>query len=103
VTHSNAAGSQARLSFVGTGFRWIGALNSDGGIGQISLDGYPVAHADQFAQAYQPAAVSFEMNGLAYGPHTMLIQVTGSKNPQSTDFRVYVDAIDVFGTTTLRK
>ena len=42
-------------------------------------------------------AVNFTASGLASGPHTLAVEVTGTKNAASSDFIIVVDAFDVTG------
>ena len=108
VTYSESTDSQATLHFVGTGVRWVGIQDSNGGIARIYLDGNEIGTVDQYTS--QPKSngsaletVLFKVSDLSYGPHTVLIQVTGTKNRQATGARVYVDAIDVLGTTSVTR
>jgi hypothetical protein len=101
VTHSDVTGSKAILSFVGTGIRWIGARSTDGGIAHVYLDGKQVDAIDQYAPSWEAATACFQATDLAYAPHTITIEASGAANAKSTGQYVHVDALDVFGTTTM--
>ena len=94
----NSAGAQATFSFTGTSVKWVGARGPWGGIARVFLDGALVAGmADTYASAeqFQQNAILFSAQGLAAGSHSLMIEVTGTKNAASTDTIVAVDAFDV--------
>jgi hypothetical protein len=103
VTHSDSTGSKATLDFVGTGVRWIGALSKDGGIAHVYLDGRKVGEIDQYAPSWKAATTCFQATDLAYAPHNITIEISGTGNTKSAGHHVHVDAIDVFGTSTMVK
>jgi photosystem II stability/assembly factor-like uncharacterized protein len=103
VTHSDVTGSKASLDFVGTGVRWIGARSTDGGIAHVYLDGRPVSKVDQYAPSWEAATACFQVTDLAYAPHTITIETSGTRNAKSAGHYIHVDALDVFGTTTMVK
>jgi len=87
--------STASLTFTGTGIRWIGYKAAWGGIGQVLLDGAPVAMVDTYAPTEQAQAVMYTATGLAAGVHTITIKVTGTWNPAGCCSWVVLDAFDV--------
>ena len=91
---SDASGSQATITFTGTGISWIGARGPQCGIARIFLDGAFVEDFDTYFQTEGPQHTDFTVGGLAAGTHTLTIQVVG-KNPLSTDFWILIDAFDV--------
>jgi hypothetical protein len=92
-----AAGQQATLSFNGTGVSWIGFKGPFAGIANVSLDGVFVATVDAYADVETVQAVVFTTSGLASGPHTLIVEATGTKNAASVDNIVVVDAFDITG------
>jgi hypothetical protein len=88
-------GQRATLSFSGTGIRWIGFRGPQTGIAIVHLDGAAVATVDPYNPTEVIEAVLFTATGLANGPHTLAIEVTGTKNAAATDYYVVVDAFDV--------
>ena len=93
--------AQATLAFTGTGVKWIGARGPTG-IANVYLDGNFVEEVDTFANnppehPEQLQAVLFAVSGLADGPHTLAIEVTGNKNPGSAGYYIVVDAFDIEG------
>jgi photosystem II stability/assembly factor-like uncharacterized protein len=95
VSYSDAAHDQATLTFVGTGISWIGTEAGDQGIARVYLDGDHVGDVDQFGNSRRTAVRSFSLSGLAFGPHTITVEVTGEKNPNATGYRIEIDAFDV--------
>src|SRR5204862_279120 len=89
---SNAALSRATLTFSGTGVSWIGVRGPHAGIARVSLDGAQVGHVDTYAPAERLQAVLFTRSGLTAGPHTLVIDPTGTRNPAATDAFIVVDA-----------
>src|SRR5690348_4289781 len=94
TAESNTIGSQATITFTGTGISWIGARGPQCGIARIFLDGAFVEDFDTYAQTEGPQHTDFTASGLAAGTHTLTIQVIG-KNPMSTDAWTLIDAFDV--------
>jgi len=87
--------STASLTFTGTGVRWIGFKAAWGGIAQVYLDGALHAAVDKYPPTEQAQAVMYTATGLAAGPHTITIKVTGTWNPAGCCSWVVVDAFDV--------
>jgi hypothetical protein len=88
------AGDAANVSFTGTGVRWLGFLNSNNGIARVSVDGVFKSDVDTYSASPGSATV-FTSDALTRGAHTLTIEVTGTKNPASTDTWVIIDAFDV--------
>jgi hypothetical protein len=94
TAESNTVGSQATITFTGTGISWIGARGPQCGIARVFLDGAFVEDFDTYSQTEGPQHTDFSRSGLAAGTHTLTIQVIG-KNPLATDAWILVDAFDV--------
>jgi len=92
---SRLAGDTATLAFNGTGVRWIGFRYGGGGIARVSVDGAQRSVVDTYAPEAEFQAPVFTAAGLVPGPHTLEIEVTGTKNASSVDTWVVVDAFDV--------
>lgn len=93
---SGTAGSRATFTFNGTEVRWVGFRAARTGIANVYLDGVFVAEVDTYAPnsaGYQ--ATDYILSGLARGPHTLVVEATGRRNPASTNNYVVVDAFDV--------
>jgi photosystem II stability/assembly factor-like uncharacterized protein len=94
--HSEVSGSRAGLTFVGTGVTWVGGTGKDHGIARVLIDGEYVAEADQFSEERRVMAPVYSIEGLPPGPHTVEVEVRGSRNPRSTGFSIEIEAFDVF-------
>jgi hypothetical protein len=98
AAHSGEAAARATLSFSGTAVSWIGFRGPQTGIARVFVDGVQEAEVDTFAPEEEVEVALFTRSGLAPGPHTLVIEVTGTQNPASTDLWIVVDAFDVDGT-----
>jgi hypothetical protein len=95
ATVAGTAGAQARFTFTGTSVSWIGFRAERTGIARVYLDDIFVTEVDTYAPTEGPQNTLFKATGLANGEHTLTIEVTGRKNPASTNVYVVVDAFDV--------
>lgn len=94
----NLSGGTATFTFTGTGVSWIGLKCNACGIANVSIDGgAPTmvntagpAGPGSFGLRSEPV---FTASGLAAGPHTLQIAVTGTTS--SSDTHIAVDAFDV--------
>jgi hypothetical protein len=91
---SNTWGSQATITFTGTGIRWIGYQGPQCGIARLFLDGALIGDFDTYARTEGPQHTDFTVSGLAARTHTLTIRVLG-QNPKSTDAWILIDAFDV--------
>jgi hypothetical protein len=82
------------FSFTGTGVRWLGFLSTNTGIARVSVDGVFKLEVDTYS-ASPKLGVVFTSDALTRGAHTLTIEITGRKNPASTDPWVIIDAFDV--------
>ncbi|AGL16766.1 beta-galactosidase [Actinoplanes sp. N902-109] len=90
---SRTAGDALTVPFTGSTIRWIGSRTGNHGYADVYLDGVKQTTVDASGLAAQ--AVLFQATGLADGPHTLRIVVTGTHAAGSTDDFVAVDAIDL--------
>jgi hypothetical protein len=89
-------GATATFTFTGTGVSWIGFECEKCGIARVSLDGSVVATVDTYAPSRPSASgAMFTATGLAAGSHTIVIEMTGTKNASSLGAFIVVDAFDV--------
>jgi photosystem II stability/assembly factor-like uncharacterized protein len=95
VSHSNVAHNKAVLNFVGTGVVWIGTESNNQGVARVCIDGDSKAYVDQFSDTRNDMVRSYSITSLDYGPHTIMIEVTDTKNPKSSGYRIEIDAFDV--------
>jgi len=97
VATSNTTGSQATFTFTGTSVSWIGRRGPGDAIARVYLDGVFVTDVDNYAPTEGYQDTLFTAAGLAYGSHTLTLEVTGRANPATTYAYpwVIVDAFDV--------
>jgi hypothetical protein len=91
---SNQTGATLTFSFTGTSVSWIGCRKSSaGGKANVYIDGVLVKQVS-LSQSYPIEGYQmtiFRADGLANGPHTLMIEVTSTNNGPY----VVVDAFDV--------
>ncbi|HTI24392.1 MAG TPA: beta-galactosidase, partial [Kutzneria sp.] len=97
---SNTAGDSVNIPFTGGGIRWITSKDGNHGIADVYLDGTKVSTVDLYSATKQNQLTGYEVRGLADGPHTLKIVVTGQKNPAATGAFVVVDAVDLLSAAT---
>ena len=94
---SATIGARATFAFSGPSVTWIGALRPDTGIARVFVDGVLQAEVDTFSKTEETRVPVFTVANLSGGSHTLAIEVTGQRNPQSGTATVVVDAFDVPG------
>ena len=89
------AGYQATFTFTGTSARWIGYNDEWSGIAKVYVDGVFMAQADTYYGPPRRAQqVNYTTPVLAYGAHTLTIEVTYTKNASSRGYWVWIDAFE---------
>src|SRR5213593_1452834 len=89
------AGYQATFTFTGTSARWIGYNDEWSGIAKVYVDGVFMAQADTYYGPPRRAQqVNYTTPVLAYGTHTLTIEVTYTKNASSRGYWVWIDAFE---------
>lgn len=92
IKYLTSAGSVS-FTFVGTSWRWISRKTSSSGIAAVSVDGGPVTKVDRYSSTAQYQVPVYETTDLAEGRHTVTISYTGTKNSQSSDKNLIIDAV----------
>ncbi|SRR5579871_1331 len=87
----------ATLNFNGTGVTWIGYRDAYSGIAQVSLDGGTAVNVDTYSSTTQAQSPAYTVTGLAAGPHTLKISVTGTQNPNSGGAWVWINGFTIIG------
>jgi hypothetical protein len=95
ASFNRAPGARATFTFTGTWVRWIGFRAPWAGIGRVFLDGAFAGEFDLYSAAELVQATIFTATSLVPGSHTLIVEVTGLKNPSAVDTAVVVDAFDV--------
>ena len=88
-------GSNATLTFIGSGVQWIAYRDQWSGIANVYVDGTLHSTIDTYASPQQAQAVEFAITGLPPGSHTLTIGVTGTHDAASAGSWVWVDAFNV--------
>jgi len=98
---TGVAGAQATLRFTGTSVIWLAYEDQWSGIANVYLDGVLQSSVDTYQPAAEAEVPVFVAAGLADGPHTLTIEVTGTNNPSSGGASIWVDAFQIVGSTSL--
>jgi hypothetical protein len=88
-------GFRVTVPFNGTGISWIGYRDEWSGLARVYVDGEPKATVDNYRSPAEAQAVLYNINGLPAGPHSLTIEVTGTRNANSKGAWIWVDAFDV--------
>jgi hypothetical protein len=96
-SYSQGPDGMASFVFTGTRVRWLGWRKEAGGIANVYLDGAFVAEVDLHSTTLSAQAPIFTSAVLQHGPHTLLIEATGTNSVDATGSVVSVDAFDVAG------
>ena len=91
---SNQAGATAEARFDGTAIRWLGWRFDDAGMAEVCIDGQSVGTVDQFGPG-RDLPFDWSQHDLAPGPHTLLLKVLPSKNPESKNNYINVAGFEV--------
>lgn len=97
--YTNTSGAKATITFTGMGIGIICETTLSSGIMSVSLDGSPAVNVDQYTPGdaqYQKLITS--MYATSYGVHTLVLTVTGTKNPSSGGIGMSLDAFVVYST-----
>ncbi len=96
-TYRSAATNVATVTvtFSGTAIDWISARGKAYGMASVTIDGVPMGTVDLY-QLTNVWKSPQSYGGLAAGPHTMVIQVLGTKNPSATSAKVLVDGFTIY-------
>ncbi len=95
AAYSPKTDGRATFTFAGTSVKWIGFRGPQTGIALVFLDGHLQAQVDTYSPTEEVKAVIYSATGLEARSHTLMIEVTGLKNPASADSIVVADAFDV--------
>jgi len=93
ATTSVQTNAAASVAFTGTGIEWCVGKGPQMGKARVSLDGGAPLLVDLYSRTLK--LVTLPKTGLAAGPHTLRIEVSGQKNPASRGYMVNIDALGV--------
>jgi len=63
---------------------------------RVRIDDRLVATVDQYRATPSYSATSFTASGLTYGRHSIVVEVSTDRNPQTSGTDIIIDAFDVF-------
>jgi hypothetical protein len=93
---STASGSEAALSFEGTGVAIVGTMGQDGGRAVVYLDGAKAGEIDAWIPERTVDNDYWHVTGLTNGPHAVRVVVTGTADPRSTGKQVSIEGAVVY-------
>ena len=93
------AGVSVTVPFNGTMIDWIAYEGPYSGIAHVYLDSVDMGTVDLYAPATEYRQQVWSARDLAFGPHTLRIEWTGTKNPASGSTYIDVDAFDIDSVT----
>lgn len=93
---TEAVGAAVEFDFEGTGAAWQGYRYDDAGVGEVSIDGKPVARVDQFGPG-RDLPFDWRTDGLPYGKHTLRIVLQPDRVPGSKGRYINVAGLEVLG------
>ena len=98
MTPATEAGTEASLTFEGTGIAIVGAMTQEGGRADVFLDG---EKSDYFLDAWIPERthdnVDWHITGLEPGPHTLRIVVRDDTEERASGWLVQIQNAIVYG------
>jgi hypothetical protein len=95
ISVSNIPKDKATLNFVGTGVSWIATKSKEQGIANIFIDGKFFGQVDQYSNTRKKITELISVKEMPYGPHSIIVEVSNSKNKESKGYRIEIDAFDV--------
>ncbi len=93
---ATARGAEATLTFTGTAVTITGAYTKDGGKADVVLDGRPAGAVNAWIPERTHDNALWHIYGLAPGPHTVRIAVTGDADKRSAGATVLVSGAIVY-------
>lgn len=96
-----ASNDTATFKFTGTFITWVTVKGPYGGIAEVLIDGVSKNTVDLYASNWQ-YNIQKTFQGLTNTKHKLVIKNTGTKNPASHNYYVYLDAL-IHGATTTQE
>ncbi|MBC2726097.1 hypothetical protein [Desulfosporosinus sp.] len=95
LAYSVAPTAKGSLYFLGDSVSWIGETGRKGGIANIYIDSTFEGTVDLYSQQRKWQQTLYSKTDLDDGLHTITIEVSGLKNPDSLGRAIFIDAFDV--------
>ncbi len=96
-TYADKEGASATISFDGTSLVWLAKTSDVYGIAKVTVDDKTCALVDLYSAGTLYQQKVWQTGTLPAGRHTVTIEWTGTKNPESRGTNVGLDAIDLAG------
>ncbi|HTL34329.1 MAG TPA: glycoside hydrolase family 43 protein [Kofleriaceae bacterium] len=93
---STQIGATATIEFTGTQIALLSVRDKGNGIATFAIDGNPGAYADLYAPIRQGEQQIYVSPVLPLGPHTLRVQVTGTKQTSSAGHAISLDRIEIY-------
>jgi hypothetical protein len=87
-------GGSITLDFVGTGFELYTINSTNYGMLEVYIDDEFVGMADTYATAWVCGVKSFEIDGLPYGRHTLVLKA-GQKSASSSGYEIQLEYLKI--------
>ena len=97
TAYANSAGSRVTINFTGSCLVWLAKTASAYGIAKVTVDGGTPVLVDMYTASTLYKQKVWNSGLLTDGPHTVVIEWTGTKNAKSTKTNIGIDAIQVLG------
>lgn len=106
---SNEQGATAKIAFVGTYIKWVGAKYRNRGVARVYIDGVPITNGDTalpeddgdnksgvdlYNPTWKAQEVLFSKTGLQSGWHELKIEVADKRNTSSIGYYISLDAFE---------
>ncbi len=88
-------GETIAMTFEGTGIDVYATAGPDRGMMDVYIDGEKHGIADSYRSSKQNFSKIYEVSGLTEGIHTIALELTNTKNDQSSKTKIEFDAFDV--------
>ena len=91
----NTTNDYVTVAFTGTQIKFYGVQDPKHGIGAVSIDGGTETNIDFYAAVRQGDVLLWTSPVLTAGDHIFKLRVTGTNNPNSTNYYAVPDRVDI--------
>ncbi len=88
------------INFNGTGIKWVGIADTNGGQAAVSIDNGTEKIVDTYLSSRNTGVTFYDSGVLPSGQHTLKVRVMGTKFVASSNYFVSVDRVDITGTSS---
>lgn len=90
--YSSSNSAYAEYSFYGTGIKWFGVMNFNGGIADVIIDGILQTKVDTYSPTRLSSQLLYVNTKLPSGQHVIKISCSGEKNSKSTNTEIAIES-----------